>query len=608
MQRKTSSLPTKIYTYGLLPPIKNADLVEEQLRLAKIYKNRLVEIELARRNKDREIMNALPTVAPLVAEVKRREEAVEEIRKTIKKTNSKARKRVSASPENENTISSHRKTIKDLRASIKEAKLLEKEKVKPLRDAVQQEAYSAIKEAYGSTKLFWGTKLLVDKAMEQARESKTDPRFRRWDGGGRIGVQLQNGRLATELVRDTNIQIGFIDQHIYDLKRGDRKKASRTTVSIRLGSDDKKKPIFAVFPMIMHRPLPEDAVVKWAWIKRTRIGLRYRYELQLVVESVTFVSPPAKHGHVIAIDVGWRVRGPNLLRIGYTLDDRGNHGEICLPPTIVSRLKYCEDLRSIQDKKFDSIKTMLVDWMSKNEASLPTWLTDETKTMSAWKSSRRLSQVAWRWKTERFDGDAQIFDAVDAWRIKWRHLYQWECDQRENVLARRKDFYRNKAIEIVSRCSEVVIEEFDLRDVAEKPEPEEKDTSFPAARSNRQVVAVSEFRQAILAACVSRGITVTARDPAYTTLKCHPCGRIYIWDPKKDIMHICEGCNRQWDQDHNACLNLLSDFVSGIVPPPPPTSSDTVMNDVTKPLDRNQSIDFPRDLNNSSGLSDSLAY
>jgi hypothetical protein len=604
MKRKTSPVPTKIYTYGLLPPVVNADLVDEQLRLAKVYKNKLVEIELARRTACRDVMSSLPDVVPLMAEVKSRTDAVEEIRKSIKGARARARSRVSVSSESKEAIAVHKTAIKVLREKIKEVKSRGKESVQPLLDAENRKSAAAVRDARTASGLYWGTYLLVETAMEQARKSKTDPKFRRWDGGGRIGVQFQNGLATVGLSSDTRMQIGHVPREVYDLPRGERKKASRTTVSIRVGSTPNKKPIFAVFSMVMHRPLPEDAVLKWAWVKRTRVGLRYRYELQVVVESVTFARPATKEGRVLAVDIGWRVRGPDLLRVAYFLDDEGVHDEVCLPRTMVGRLRYCEDLRSIQDKKFDVMKAMLIDWLAseKKTCEVPGWLHEETKMLAVWRSSRRLAEVAWRWRTERFLGDEEIFEVMDAWRIKWRHLYQWECDQRESVLARRKDFYRNKAVELVSRCSEVVIEDFNLSDVAEKPKPEEHESSFPAARGNRQVAAVSEFRLAILGACASRGVKVTVRDAAYTTLKCHPCGKIYVWDPKKDVMHTCEGCGRLWDQDHNACLNLLSDFVGGSV------ASGGVLKDPNSSLDRGKVVDSIRDLGNTSILFASLSY
>jgi len=39
----------------------------------------------------------------------------------------------------------------------------------------------------------WGSYLLVEAAVDSAKQHPEEPRFRRWDGTGRVGVQLQGG-------------------------------------------------------------------------------------------------------------------------------------------------------------------------------------------------------------------------------------------------------------------------------------------------------------------------------------------------------------------------------------------------------------------------------
>jgi hypothetical protein len=51
---------------------------------------------------------------------------------------------------------------------------------------------------------------------------------------------------------------------------------------MRLGSDEHKKPIWATFPAVIHRPLPPDARIMSATITRRRLGVfhssgRYSY-------------------------------------------------------------------------------------------------------------------------------------------------------------------------------------------------------------------------------------------------------------------------------------------------------------------------------------------
>jgi hypothetical protein len=99
--------------------------------------------------------------------------------------------------------------------------------------------------------LFWGTSGLVAKAAEQARKDKKrkkDPEFRKWDGSGRIGVQMQNGipaadiftdrsrqlrieplpEVPDQLVRDDNGKIETYDtKDLFELRRGPRNRIMR---------------------------------------------------------------------------------------------------------------------------------------------------------------------------------------------------------------------------------------------------------------------------------------------------------------------------------------------------------------------------------------------
>ena len=58
-------MTSRIYEYGLLPPTTNAALVDDQIRLAHRYRNKLVEIERERRVKVRQILTGHADTEPL---------------------------------------------------------------------------------------------------------------------------------------------------------------------------------------------------------------------------------------------------------------------------------------------------------------------------------------------------------------------------------------------------------------------------------------------------------------------------------------------------------------------------------------------------------------
>jgi transposase len=43
-----------------------------------------------------------------------------------------------------------------------------------------------------------------------------------------------------------------------------------------------------------------------------------------------------------------------------------------------------------------------------------------------------------------------------------------------------------------------------------------------------------------------------------TTQRCAVCGCEDRWDAATQVDHVCVACGRSWDQDANACRNMLA--------------------------------------------------
>jgi hypothetical protein len=241
--------------------------------------------------------------------------------------------------------------------------------------------------------------------------------------------------------------------------------------------------------------------------------------------------------------------------------------------TIASRLDRVDTLRSTRDKNFDNIRETLKIYLRDPGKSptggtneVPIWLKEKTQYLSAWKAPRRLVVVAHEWAKQRFKGDENIFATVDAWRRQDRHLYQWESNERSSTLGRRKDFYRVISnSEFATRYATIVLEKFDLRNVAKRAKAEDAKEAHPTARHNRHASALSEFRLVLRSAVARQGGKVVLVPAAGTTMECHLCGHAEPWDAAPKIMHTCEGCGRTWDQDENAARNMLARFARGEV-------------------------------------------
>jgi hypothetical protein len=191
-KKKTSDVPTRIYSYRCLPPTTEAKRVEDQYRLAHQYRNAHVEIELRLRERLREVQLAIPEVALALNHYEGADGAVESAYDDLR-----AAKSGVASPD----LTAHRERLdaeKELRtirsAELREAKRVHHEALLPGYEAVREKAHAerlAARKDYSSRGLRHGAYIRVEDAIQQATRSTKRPlHFERYDGTGSIGQQL----------------------------------------------------------------------------------------------------------------------------------------------------------------------------------------------------------------------------------------------------------------------------------------------------------------------------------------------------------------------------------------------------------------------------------
>jgi hypothetical protein len=281
---------------------------------------------------------------------------------------------------------------------------------------------------------------------------------------------------------------------------------------------------------------------------------------------------------VVAVDLGWRMRADGC-RVGYWVDDSGHHEELVLPENVLTDLEHARSIGAIRRRNANEMQTALVEWRAAHVGVLPEppeWFVRATATLASWKSANRLTALAWRWRDHRFDGDEEMWVAVEAWRRQDRHLAQWEANETDKVLARRNEQYKRWAAIFARNYRHVVIEKFNLPEVAGRRGLKAKATDGEKvfadnASSRRHMTAPGIFRLAIVNACRSRSTEVHERPAAFTTLDCWKCGFREDWDTAPTIDHRCGSCGATWDQDYSAAVNLRNGYVASdrVVKPAP---------------------------------------
>jgi transposase len=557
-----------VYRFGLLAPTAQADRVREQMRTAHAYRNTLTEIERSRRTAWREVMSGGEGEARALEEQARAADTeIDRLVTALRAERSETRTR-EVSTDLRGQLVRARQVRKDARAALRatRARLRTDPTIQHALDAVNDRAAERIRAARATCGVYWGTYLLVEAAAKKAGDdtpmydgaAPNDPRFSRWSGEARLGVQIQNGMAATDLFgEDQRMRIAPVSEGAWhSASRSERRKLSRTTLSIRIGSDDARKPIWATWPMLMHRAIPSGARVKNAVVSLRRHGPREEWYVTITVD-VSDVQPSQGReakGRV-ALDLGWRVIGDDL-RVVTWADDEGATGDLRLSSRDLSRMAKPAELRAVRDQRFNDARTALTTALD-GITELPTWLTETITHLSQWRSPARLAALAIRWRDARFAGDEAAYGALEAWRYRDHHLWAWEANQRTGSLRHRREIYRVFAAQIANKYKTIVLEDFDLRKVAEKSAPETAKAENQTARGNRQTAAVSELRLAIINAAKARGrecVVVDARD---TTHICNTCGSVERFEAAEQIEHTC-ACGARWDQDVNAAANLLT--------------------------------------------------
>lgn len=593
-------MPSRNYQYGLRRPTTNADLVHEQMYNAHRYRNQLVEIELRRREATdaamRELCPGLLETEQAIADCQLQVDA--ELAR-LQERRRQERSRKPRSPEL-TALRSTLRTLRRTRADIR-ATYFRRLETQHALQAITEQSNAAVRAARAACGCYWGTYLLVEQAADAFRK-RAPPRFAGYRGNGRIGVQLQGGADWEDLLagNDTRLQIEHTPQTEPRFAQdgtelpmpGPRRQAKQYTVRIRIGSDG-RSPIWASFPLILHRHPPAGSQVKWAVVSRRIVAGQERWKLTLTLDVPTAAAqrPTATTG-LAAIDVGYRLLPDGSLRVAYLQDTDGREDDLRIPAGKVGEWRKVDDIQSIRDQAHNEARAALREWMQAHTP--PEWLREATTTMHAWRRLSRLSQLVRVWGDTRFEGDVEIFETLEAWRRRERHLWLYQENLRDQLIAWRKDWYRNIAADLRQRYRTLAIEKLDLRELHDVQRPQDEQEVRSTIRWAARTANLSRFRQCLL----ESGCAVLELDPANTTAQCHACHELCNWDQAAQIRHTCEHCGATWDQDQNAARNLLAsgqaELDAGGSLEPGPSTGDSDAESAPRRLSRSERLQAAR--------------
>lgn len=584
----------KVYQYGLLPPTVNADLVRQQIRSAHVYRNTLVEIERGRRAAERAVLSAPANVAAAEVEVAAANAALDAARQVVKRERGETRSR-SETTEQREAILTARERRKAARATLGDLRREARVAAVDIRKEIEGRANDLRKSAREHCQTYWGTYLLIEDAADQSRkttplydgEAPNDPRFVRWSGEGRVGVQIQAQKgkppFLSERVFGANtlLCIDPVDERAWlqETPRGERRRLSRTILRMRVGSDEKGRPLWAEWPMVMHRALPAG-VVKCATVSLRKVGPREQWTVEITVDEAP--SRPRCGTGTVAVHLGW-LDVDDGIRAATWMDEGGDSGEVVLGDAqlvtvdggkqwqtpsgatlehmsmagaVLSGIERASTLRSTRDKAFNEARDALLAWLHAH--NVPEWMRVATSHLHAWRAAGRLAALALRWRKQRWDGDSDAYNALEAWRFHDHHLWRWEANQRTGALRRRREVYRQFAADLARRYGTLVLDDTKLNKIAKKKATEEPGEGT-APRANRHESGVSELRMCLTNAFKSRGGEVRIEESAGISITCPECGEAHEFH--RDVVRhrtTCMSCTYTWDLDKTALVNMMA--------------------------------------------------
>jgi hypothetical protein len=595
-----------VYKYGLLAPTgEDRERVVAALRHAHKLYNNAIEVYRKAHDSYRALGNNSPEIVKAQAAYDQWCEAHAKLSEQI---NTRRGNRPAEGKEE------HVGQIKALQEQAKKAKVQKETALKELKalrktwdktpegiaalSKINEASKASLKQLRQESPLECTTATSVlDSAKQAAFTAGGQPRFRRWAGEGTLYLQLPYSASGGARYQAPHwiftdqppakrghgpnpfVQVNPVDPRAWDdsLTKGQRKYHQRTRLRFRV-SRDGRTPIWAEFPMMLHRPFPDDALVCGVSVSVKKVGSREVWSVQFTLKVPDEgAAPLPSDPKAIGIDWGWR-KTPEGYRVAYWADSEGGHGQLVLPVEVISKIEHADSIRGVRDVNLDVLRARLRADLNGNRGQLSDEVREKVRSLHQWRSPSRFAGLWLRHGDELRPllsdlGEEEAFRAdphlskysnyFEAWLHRDRHLWQYEAGARRSAYARRNHIYQNWAAEFAAKYDLIVCEDIKVANLAKKPAPENKpelpdsiSTMNNASSRQRSRAAVGFLRTFIINTCKGAGRTVVKANAANTSRIHHVCGT------KVNVGHqlhpTCPVCEVEYDRDQNAALNILA--------------------------------------------------
>ena len=567
-------------------------VVFDQLRLANNLWNDLVRIELDRDQAVRDVWSRYPEVARVEIVISDLDERAKDLASLVAEQRSIQRTRAPKHP----AVAELREAKSHLRAARKErrdaiAAVLTRagpelaEITSATRDAVK-----ALYRVYTVQGMYWPVyNDVVDRwtvacqriRSDRAKGRASTLRFHRFDGSGALTVQLQRGkdqpartpaRLSDrEKSPWRNVFTApWTDPDELDaLPRGDRKRAGRQKVRMRIGSEQVEIPV-----QMMDRWLPADAEVTYARLVLERCAGHTDVYVDVTVKLPD--PAPVADGPDCAVHIGWCQEDDASVRVATlawdqhvpipaalseivrAVDDATHI--VVVPSGWIPGMQQHEHVKAERDKRMDEVRTLVS--VIAGAVTEP----DERLThVNRWRSLARFGAQARRWRDDPPAGpDPQDLAMLEHWRAWDRRLWEAQEHGRRRHIRRRDDAWARVAAWISDVAGTVTVDDTSVAVLARRPdiadlEPIPESVTTGAWAGQRVDVAPGGFRSRVVQTCRRVGVPVTSVSSVDLTRTCRDCGHVEAVSPGPGVRSVqCTGCGTVRDVDVSAASLLLA--------------------------------------------------
>jgi hypothetical protein len=626
------SLPSRIWSFGgpTGPPSENLPLVREQLRLANRYRNDLIEVELRRREQCNEATHRRhPALAAAEGDADALVRRIEETVETARAENRRERKRTADAKSLRALLKPLKDQLREVRQRVREERAAAKAdpSLREELSAVNEAASGRRRGLRAACGLYWGSYLQVEQDVQRACR-EPEPRFRRFTGEGKLAVQLQKGLSVGDLLGGQDprlrLSLGPGKYHTLRFRIGSAGAGSRDPVFAALTINlhrELPRSALVKWCFLTVRRVGTDEEWRaqlvlargegWARDDDAKDGvcavdLGYRRMPDGLLRVASWVGQDGGSGELLLPPrLMWAFSKADELR---SLRDRLFNGARdtlrawlsgSSPGSFLGELAdwlEAEVARDARDGKDDlsrrrrsdaaTLRLAVRTWTPPRE--VPDWLRERTTSLHCWRSAARLAALVLRWQgrfpdrtpatttagprsrplppVRPYPDGQRILDALEVWRRTNKHLYQWESRLRLKATRRRDDLYRVFSRDLARRYRTAVTEDINWRDIKASPD---------VTTLSENVLPAGVRYAAHWSACgtLARFLREAVADPqtgdpAWSTQRCHDCGKREVFDKASELVHTCSHCGARWDQDRNAALVLLAVFL-GRLPPLP---------------------------------------